>query len=131
MTIPSPQAPAWAHPLALTGVAGLLVLGLIWEMWGAPLRPGGSWLVLKVIFLIVPIRGIIKRELYTMQWTSMLVLLYFTEGIVRATTDAGASQWWAFVEIVLSVMGYIGLLAYCHPYKRAAKALKKQALQGR
>src|SRR5690606_28653235 len=31
---------------------GLIALGLAWELWLAPLRPGGSWLVLKVIPLL-------------------------------------------------------------------------------
>ena len=30
--------------LALGSVAGLIVLGLAWELWLAPIRPGGSLL---------------------------------------------------------------------------------------
>jgi uncharacterized membrane protein len=59
-----------------------------WEIWVAPLHPGGSLLALKALPLLVPLRGVIKRDLYTLQWSSMVILIYFTEGAVRAWSDA-------------------------------------------
>ena len=68
----------------------LIALCVAWELVLAPLRPGGSWMVLKVIPLLLPLRGVLKRDLYTMQWSSMLILLYLAEGVVRATSDRTA-----------------------------------------
>ncbi|MEP6772743.1 MAG: DUF2069 domain-containing protein, partial [Polaromonas sp.] len=51
--------------LALASLAGLIVLGLVWEMWLAPIRPGGSLLALKVLPLCIPLAGIMKNRMYT------------------------------------------------------------------
>ena len=74
---------------------GLIVLGLAWELWLAPLRPGGSWLALKVLPLCLPLAGLLKNRMYTYRWLSLLVWLYFTEGVVRATSEAAPGAWLA------------------------------------
>jgi uncharacterized membrane protein len=63
------------------------VLCLAWELWLAPLRPGGSWLALKVLPLCLPLAGLLKNRMYTYRWVSLVVWLYFTEGVVRAWSD--------------------------------------------
>ena len=68
---------------AVGAVLGLIALGLAWELWLAP--TGSRWLVLKVLPLLLPLAGLMKHRLYTYRWVSLLVWLYFTEGIVRAT----------------------------------------------
>ncbi|MGZ5859133.1 MAG: DUF2069 domain-containing protein, partial [Burkholderiaceae bacterium] len=68
----------------VSSLLALIALCVAWELVLAPLRPGGSWMVLKVLPLLVPLRGVLKRDVYTLQWTSMLILIYFAEGIVRA-----------------------------------------------
>ncbi len=95
----------------------------------APIRPNGSWLVLKVIPLLIPLRGILKRDLYTMQWSSMLILLYFAEGLVRGMSDVGLSATLGWIEVALVLAFFICVIAYLRPYKKAAKALTKQALK--
>jgi uncharacterized membrane protein len=117
------------HTIAVACIVALIVMGVAWEMWLAPLRPGGSWLVLKVIPLLLPLRGIIKRDVYTMQWASMLILLYFAEGIVRATTETGLSGILGWVEVALTIVFFISALCYLRPYKKASKHLAKQAIQ--
>ena len=87
--------------LAASSLIGLIVLGLAWELWLAPLRPGGSWLALKVLPLCIPLAGILKNRMYTYRWVSLVVWLYFIEGVVRAWSDRGASALLAAVEIVL------------------------------
>ena len=115
------------------GAAGSLILLILlcvaWELALAPLRPGGSWLVLKVIPLLLPLRGVLKRDLYTMQWSSMLILLYFGEGIVRATSDPGFSAMLGAVEVALSSVFFICTVLYLRPFKKAAKKLAQQAIQ--
>lgn len=106
----------------------LIALGVAWEMMLAPLRPGGSWLALKVLPLLIPLRGILKRDVYTMQWSSMLILLYFAEGIVRATSDQGFSATLGWVEVGLVCVFFTCVVLYLHPYKKAAKKLAQQAI---
>lgn len=117
--------PALRHG-ASACLVGLIVLCLVWELWAAPLRPGGSWLVLKAVPLLFPLRGVLKGSLYTLQWAAMLVLLYFMEGVVRAYSDpAPASVAMAWIEIVLSLGFYLCAVFYLHPAKKAAKARKQ------
>ena len=107
--------------LALTSVGGLIALGLAWEMWLAPIRPGGSLLALKVLPLCLPLAGILKNRMYTYRWMSLLVWLYFTEGVVRAWSDRPPGNYLAMIEIVLCLM----LFAACALHVRVR--LKKPA----
>ncbi|MDO8279676.1 MAG: DUF2069 domain-containing protein [Burkholderiaceae bacterium] len=94
----SVQATRW---LAVGSLLGLIVLGLAWELALAPLRPGGSWLALKVLPLCIPLAGLLKNRMYTYRWVSLLVWLYFTEGVVRAWGDRAPGNWLAGVQILL------------------------------
>jgi uncharacterized membrane protein len=87
--------------LAVGSLLGLIVLGLAWELWLAPLRPGGSWWVLKVVPLCFPLAGLLRRRMYTYRWVSLVVWLYFIEGVVRGWSDHGTSRRLAWAEIVL------------------------------
>jgi uncharacterized membrane protein len=108
----------------------LIALCVAWELVLAPLRPGGSWMVLKVLPLLVPLRGVLKRDVYTLQWTSMLILIYFAEGIVRATSDkVWLSAMLGWVEVALVCIYFFCTIFYLKPYKKAAKELAKQAIQ--
>lgn len=109
---------------------GLIVLGIAWEWKLAPLRPGGSWMILKVVPLLIPLRGVIKRDVYTLQWSSMMILIYFAEGIVRATSDRvplSAALGW--VEVALVVIYFFAAIYYLKPYKKAAKKLAREAIE--
>ena len=90
--------------LAFSSMIGLIVLGLAWELWLAPIRPGGSLLALKVLPLCLPLAGILKNRMYTYRWLSLLVWLYFTEGVVRAWSDKPPSNYLAMVEVVLCLL---------------------------
>jgi uncharacterized membrane protein len=96
-----------------------------WEWFISPLRPGGSWLILKAIPLLFAIPGLWRGNVYTMQWASMLILLYVTEGLVRIL-ETGANFWLAALETTLATIGFICLLMYLKPIKKEAKALKKK-----
>lgn len=117
------------HMGALGSLLALIVLCIAWEMVLAPIRPNGSWLVLKVIPLLIPFHGVWKRNLYTMQWASMLILLFFAEGIVRGMSDTGLSAILGWIEVGLVLVFFSCTILYLRPYKKAAKALTKQALQ--
>jgi uncharacterized membrane protein len=88
--------------VAVASLLGLIVLGLAWELWLAP--TGRGTLALKVLPLAVPLAGLLKRRLYTYRWVSLLVWLYFAEGVVRATSDRGPSVPLAAAEVALSLV---------------------------
>lgn len=100
------------HYSSIASLIGLIVLGIAWEGWLAPLRPGGSMLMLKVVPLLLPLFGILRGKRYTYQWASMFILLYFTEGIVRATTDQGLSATLAWVYTLLTVIFFVSAIYY-------------------
>ena len=120
------------HSLACISLIALIILLILWEMVLAPLRPNGSWMVLKVIPLLLPLRGVFTRQNYTMQWSSMMILLYFTEGIVRASSDiSNLSRALAGLETLFSVGFFLGAILYLRPYKKVAKELKKKTASER
>jgi len=93
--------------LAVLSLTGLIVLGLVWELWLAPLRPGGTLLALKVVPLCIPLAGLLKNRMYTYRWVSLFIWLYFTEGVVRAWGDPAPSCYFAFAEVVLCVVLFL------------------------
>lgn len=93
-------------------LVALVLLCLTWELWLAPLRPGGSWLVLKTLPLLAPLPGVLRARRYTFQWSSMLILAYFTEGVVRAMSERGTSAALGIIEVTLSLAFFAIALAY-------------------
>jgi uncharacterized membrane protein len=84
-------------------LVALIFLGIAWELWLAPLRPGGSWLVLKVLPLLAPLRGILHGRRYTYQWSALLIWAYVAEGATRVVSDAGTGAILAAAEIALAI----------------------------
>ena len=98
--------------LAAGTLAALIVLCLAWELWLAPQRPGGSYLALKALPLVLPLAGILQGRRYTYQGSSMLILAYLAEGVVRAWSERGATQLLAACEIVLSLVFFAAAIGY-------------------
>lgn len=98
--------------MACTSLIALIFLCLAWELVLAPIQPKGSWLALKCLPLLIPLFGILHGRRYTFQWSSMLILLYVMEGVVRATSDAGPARWLALAETALSVTFFIAAIAF-------------------
>ncbi|MFN4238880.1 MAG: DUF2069 domain-containing protein [Vogesella sp.] len=100
------------HWGAVSSLVALILLCLAWELWLAPLRPGGSWLVLKAVVLLLPLMGVLKEKVYTYQWSSMFILAFFGEGVMRAWSDTGLSQQLAMLEVVLTVAYFTSVVLY-------------------
>ncbi len=98
--------------LASGSLLALILLSILWELWLAPLHPGGSWLALKVLPLLLPVRGILKGRRYTYQWSSMLILLYFIEGIVRMFSNTGLVAGLARMETGLALVFFLAAMFY-------------------
>ncbi len=111
MTSPTPTTPTFpvnlTRWLAVGSVLGLILLSILWELFLAPLRPGGSWLVLKALPLCIPLAGLLKNRLYTYRWVSLVVWLYFIEGVVRAWSDKPPSNYLAMLEILLCMTLFV------------------------
>jgi uncharacterized membrane protein len=105
---------------AAGSLVGLLILCLAWELWLAPLRPGGSLLALKAAPLALPLGGILAGRRTTYQWSSMLILGYFAEGVVRAWSERGLAQALAGAEIALSLAFFGAAVAYARLTRAAA-----------
>jgi uncharacterized membrane protein len=97
---------------ALASLTALIVLCLAWELWLAPLRPGGSRVALKALPLAAPFAGILAGRRYTYQWASLFILAYFAEGATRAWSDSGLSRRLAWLEILLSLAFFAAVIGY-------------------
>jgi uncharacterized membrane protein len=115
--------------VALAGLLALIVLCVGWELWWAP--TGSGTLALKVLPLLPCVAGLLRHRMYTFRWLSLLLWLYFMEGVVRATTESGVSQLLAVGEIVLSLGLFVSSTFYIrwrlrHPLPDAAAQASEQ-----
>lgn len=97
---------------ASASLIALIFLCLLWELWLAPLKPGGSWMAAKAFPLLLPLFGILNGRRYSYQVSSLLALLYLLEGSVRATSDTEPSQWLALAETLLALVFFCSVVAY-------------------
>jgi len=109
---------------AVGSLLALIALGLAWELWLAPVRPGGSWLALKLLPLCWPLAGFLKNRMYTFRWVSLLVWVYFAEGVMRAGSDRAPSCYWALGQVLLCLLLFAACAAHVRlrvgPRKRQA-----------
>lgn len=116
-----PRGARIANLVATLSLIGLIALCLAWELRIAPLKPGGSWLVLKVLPLLVPLFGILHGRRYTHQWASLMILAYLTEGVVRATTDSGMMQVMASAELALAAVFFTASVYFARSTRPSAQ----------
>ena len=116
--------------LALGSLSGLIVLGLAWEMWLAPIRPGGSLLALKVLPLCIPLAGILKNRMYTYRWVSLMVWVYFAEGATRAWSDRPPGNYLAMIEVVLCLILFTACALHVRIRLKAAAVPMTAAAMG-
>jgi len=117
----TPRHVTLTRGLAVGSLLGLILLGLAWELWLAPLRPGGTLMALKVLPLCFPLTGLLKNRMYTYRWLSLMIWLYFTEGVVRAWGDAAPSSYCALLEVLLCVVLFVACALHVRLRIRHAK----------
>ena len=106
-TPPNAPTPAFVpitRWLAVLGLLGLIGLGVGWEIFWAPLRPGSTWLAIKVLPLCIPLAGILKNRMYTYRWVSLVIWLYFIEGVVRGWGDKPPGNILGWIEVALCMV---------------------------
>lgn len=106
------------NAIASASLIALVGLCLAWELWLAPQRAGGSWLVLKVLPLLVPLFGILRGKVYTYRWMTLFIIVYFVEGVVRAYSDKGLSAQLAGIEIALTLVLFVSAILYVRHNKK-------------
>ena len=105
MTIDAARPDAFVRTtraLAVACMLGMVALGLAWELWLA--RTGSGTWAIKVLPLAWPLAGLLKLRLYTYRWVSLLVWLYFAEGVVRAWGDKPPGNWLALAQVALCLV---------------------------
>ena len=98
---------------ASLSLIGLIILNLLWEIFYNPLHNQGSLMVIKSVILLIPLSGILKKNRYTYQWSSMFILLFFIEGVVRVYSEREISQSMALYQIILSCIFFISTMFFC------------------
>jgi uncharacterized membrane protein len=98
--------------VAAAALVALFVLCLAWELWLAPLRPGGSLLALKALPLLLPLPGLLAGLKRTYLWSSLLILAYLAEGVTRAWSESGLGRSLAIGEIALSLAFFAAALGH-------------------
>jgi uncharacterized membrane protein len=108
--------------LTIACVAALAALSIAWEAWLAPLRPGGSLMVLKALPLLLVLPALVRGSVRAYQWWSMLILVYLCEGLVRGLSDpTPTGRWLGWTEAVLAGAAYGAILGYAHAARRPAR----------
>jgi uncharacterized membrane protein len=98
--------------IASVALVALIALCLAWELWLAPIRPGGSLVALKALPLALPLAGVLGGKRYTYQWASLLILAYFAEGATRAWAESGPGRALALAEVALSLAFFAATVSY-------------------
>jgi uncharacterized membrane protein len=117
------QRRAWWWAMAAWG--GLIVLSLAWELVLAPLRPGGSWLALKAVPLLLPLPWMLRGSTYALQVALFIVMLYVFEGATRLL-EPGPGAPLAALELALAAAFLTAAIVYLRPMKLAAKRRARQ-----
>ena len=114
-----PAPIAWTRAVAVGSVIALIALGLAWELWLAP--TGNRTLALKVLPLLLPLAGLWRNRMYTYRWLSLMIWLYFTEGVVRATSVRGPGALLGAIEVLLCLLLFGACAAHVRWRLRHAK----------
>ena len=106
-----PTVPAPWPILTTLAAAALMVFGLAWELFLDPLRPGGSWLALKVLPLALALRSLYGGRIYTYKWMSLVIWIYVGEALVRIAGLTPSERLLAWNSLALSIALAILILA--------------------
>ena len=106
-----PENDSWRRMMAAL-LATLALLEICWELWLAPLRPGGSWLAFKALPLLALWPGVTRGRTRALQWALLLLPWYFAEGVVRAFSESGRHALCAATAALLSLATIASGLVY-------------------
>lgn len=115
------------HKLALLGYAGLLIWVPVWHfLLSQSIEKSALFIVLIwVVPLLLPLRGIIQNRPYTFAWSNFIVMIYLLHGLtaIYAVPD---ERLYAVIEVVLASMMFVGSSVYARKRgKELGLGLKK------
>ena len=118
--------PRGLQRIALASLIALILSSLALALIPANGMPAGAALaVMKAAALgFVGVR-IRRADVYAMQWSSMFILLFVAEGVVRAMSDPQPSAALGGLEAVVAAVYYFAVLAYLRPLKKAARESRR------
>jgi uncharacterized membrane protein len=117
-TMPPDAKSAIAARVALASLIALAMLALAWETVLAPVKPGGSWLALKALPLVVLLPGALRGRVRSLQWLSLLLPFYVAEGIVRGFSERGRHAVVAWAAAFVATVAFVALLAWLRGMRR-------------
>lgn len=111
-------SPRFLHSLILCGHLGTMILLVAWYSWLAPSTHFPRTLVLLVLVLplFAPLRGLLHARRYTIAWSCFLALLYFTHGVIEAYTSP-ITRYYGLLEIALTSLWFLAALAFIRIHK--------------
>ena len=100
-----------ARRLPISGLVALTLLCVLWELWLAPLRPGGSWLALKALPLALLAPAAWRGSRKALQGVALLLPFYLAEGVVRGWSESGRHAVAAWGAAALAAMTFAAVIA--------------------
>jgi uncharacterized membrane protein len=94
------------------GLIALMLVCVLWETLLAPLRPGGSWLVLKAVPVALLIPAASRGRRRALQGSLLLLPFYLAEGIVRGWSESGRHGVVAWVAAAVAAATFVAILAW-------------------
>ena len=116
------MSPAVLRVVAMASLAALMALSLVFVF--APFAgpsPGIVLAAVKLLALGFLMRRIARADVYAMQWSSMFILLFVAEGLVRATSDPQPAAAAGALEALCGTVYFVAVLAFLAPLKKAAR----------
>jgi uncharacterized membrane protein len=114
--------PQFLYALTLTGYFGTLALLVAWYGWLAPstLFPVSLVLLILVLPLFAPLRGLLHGRRYTLAWSCFLAVCYFTHGVVEAY-GSPVTRYLGLLEVEFTSLWFLAALACIRPRKKACQ----------
>jgi len=114
--------------VTLLSYFGLLFLLLNWFSWISPpvQVPRALLIIILVVPLLFPLRGLLHGKTYTHAWTSFLSLFYFAIGVDIIYTIP-ADRTLALAMTGLSLLLFTGCICFSHFTKKAKAQIRPLA----
>tara|TARA_R110000787_G_scaffold120951_1_gene231846 strand:- start:749 stop:1114 length:366 start_codon:yes stop_codon:yes gene_type:complete len=109
--------------ISLISFFGLMISLLVWILIAEHSEnfPVAAWLIIGVVPLLFPMRGILYGKTYTHAWASFLMLFYIAHGIGELYSR-DAVVWYPLLEVIFSSSFFVAANLYV---RTSAKLRKK------
>lgn len=113
----------WIRASHVVMVGSLVALAWLLGLWVVLLAPPANpalvapLLLLLVLPLVIPLRGLLYGRRYTAAWVSLLSLFYFAYGIARIP-DPPPVRWLGITCTALSLGLFLGAVGYVRLTRR-------------